>query len=306
MPDGMTKPKRGARVLNAVMPDTVEPKKAKTLIFGPPSVGKTWTAIRFPGVYYFDHEGGATRNAYREHLKAAGGGYFGVDQGALDFEAVIDEVQTLATVEHHYNTMVFDSMTKLFNTAIADEQDRLGDKDAFGASKKGPIRQMSRLLRWVNRADMNAIFICHQKDEWGKDASGNREVVGMTYDCYDKLAYELDLVLRISSIGSGETAKRFMHVGKSRLTEFPSGSRFEWSYEEFAERYGRAAMEKEAKPIVLASEEQVEEVRRLLEVVKVDADWSEKCFKKANVEDWSEMEAEIIAKVIGSLKAKMA
>jgi hypothetical protein len=307
MPDGLqTKARRGARTLGAVSPDTIEPTKAKILVFGPPSVGKTYTAIRFPGVYYFDHEKGATRNEYRERLKASGAQYFGPDQGALDFETVIGEVQTLATIEHPFNTIVFDSATKLFNTAIADEQDRLGDKDAFGASKKGPVRQLSRLLRWVNRADMNAIFICHQKDEWGKDDKGNREVIGQTFDCYEKLAYELDLVLRISQIGVGENARRFMHVGKSRLTEFPSGSRFDWSYEEFAERYGRTAIEKAAKPIVLATEDQVAEVRRLLEIVKVPEDWTDKCFKKANVEDWAEMESENIAKAIDFLRVKVS
>lgn len=306
MPDGMqTKPKRTARSLGAVSPDTIEPKKAKTLIFGPPGVGKTYEAIRFPGVYYFDHEGGADQDEYRVRLKSAGAGYFGPDQGSLDFETVIEEVQTLATIEHPYNTMVFDSVTKLFNASISEEQERLGDKDAFGASKKGPIRQMTRLLRWVNRADMNAVFICHQKDEWGKDDKGNREVVGQTFDCWEKLAYELHLVLRISQIGIGDNARRFMHVGKSRLKDFPSGGRFDWSYEEFAERYGRDAIEKAAKPIVLATDEQVEEVKRLLEIVKVPDDWADKCFKKANVDDWPEMEAEIIAKVIDSLKSKI-
>ena len=305
MPDGTQTKRRTTRELGAVSPDTIEPKKAKTLIFGPPGVGKTYEAIRFPGVYYFDHEGGADQDEYRVRLKNSGAGYFGPDQGSLDFETVIEEVQTLATIEHRYNTMVFDSMTKLFNAAITEEQERLGDKDAFGASKKGPIRQVTRLLRWVNRADMNAVFICHQKDEWGKDEKGNREVVGQTFDCWEKLAYELHLVLRISQIGTGKDAKRFMHVGKSRLANFPSGARFDWSYEEFADRYGRTAIEKAAKPIILAADEQVAEVRRLLEIVKVSEDWAEKCFKKANVDDWPEMEAETIGKAIEFLKSKL-
>ena len=294
-----------ARKLHAVEPDSIEPAKAKTLIFGPPGVGKTFEAIRWPGVFYFDSERGADQEEYRKRLKAAQAGYFGPEQGSLDFEAVIDEVQTLATVEHRYNTMVFDSASKLFNSAITDEQERLGERDAFGASKKGPIRQMQRLLRWVNRADMNAIFICHQRDVWGKDDKGLQTVVGTTFDCWDKLAYELHLVLRISKIGEGDNAKRFMHVGKSRLAEFKEGNRFDWSYEEFADRYGRHALEKAAKQIMLATDDQVTEVRHLLGVVKVPEDWSEKCFKRANVEDWPEMETNIIAKVIDSLKSRV-
>jgi hypothetical protein len=152
---------------------------------------------------------------------------------------------------------------------------------------------------------MNAIFICHQKDEWGKDEKGNQSVIGATFDCWEKLAFELHLLIRLSKIGAGENAKRYMHIGKSRLTGFPEGSRFEWSYEEFAERYGRDIIEKAAKPIVLATDDQVTEVKRLLDTVKVSDDFAEKCFKKANVDDWPEMEAEQIAKVIDLLNAKL-
>ena len=302
MPD--TRAKRSK--LLAVSPETIEPKKPKVLIFGPPGVGKTWQAIRFPGVYYFDHEQGADLDHYRKVLKESGGAYFGPDQGSLDFETVIQQVQALATEQHSFGTMVFDSATKLFNSAIIDEQERLGDKDAFGASKKGPVRQIARLLKWVNRTDMNAIFICRQKEEWGKDDKGNREVVGFTFDCWEKLAFELHLIMRISQIGSGDNAKRFMHVGKSRLVGFPSGARFDWSYEEFAERYGRDIIEKASNPIVLATDEQVAKVHRLLETVKVSDDFAERCFKKANVDEWAEMESDQIAKVIEALQAKLA
>ena len=305
MADGMQTKIRSSKLL-AIEPDTIEPQKAKTLIFGPPGVGKTYEAIRFPGVYYFDHEGGADQDEYRIRLKKANAGYFGPKQGSLDFETVISQVQALATEKHRFNTMVFDSASKLFNNAISEEQERLGEKDAFGASKKPPIRQMTRLLRWINRADMNSVFICHQKDDWGKESGGTREVIGQTFDCWDKLAYELHLVLRISQIGSGDAAKRYMHVGKSRLKSFPSGARFDWSYEEFAERYGKGTIERATKQIVLASLEQVSEVIKLLDVVKVAEDFSEKCFKRAAVDSWNEMDAEIIEKVIASLKEKLA
>lgn len=295
--------------LLAVQPDDVEPKKPQALIYGPPGVGKTFTALDFPNVYFFDHEGGADLKHYRAKLKAAGGMYFGIDQGSLDFETVIGQVQALATEEHPYKTMVFDSASKLFATAISDESEsmaRAGKKDEFGASRKPAVRQMARLVRWVKRADMNAIFICQQKDEWGKDDKGNREVVGMTFDCYDKLSYDLHLVLRISKIGTGESAKRFAHVGKSRLTGFPEGSRFDWSYDEFAARYGKDIIEKAVRQIVLATPEQVAEIARLMAVVKLDEGVVEKWFKAAGVETFEEMDAEKAEKCIAALKAKMA
>jgi hypothetical protein len=224
-------------------------------------------------------------------------------------ETVIGQVQALATEPHEHKTMVFDSITKLFNTAISEESDRIigkGFKDEFGASKKPVVRQMARLVRWVNAADMNAVFICHQKELWGKDDKGQREAIGWTFDGWEKLEYELHLILRISKIGNGESSKRWAHIGKSRLTGFPEGQRFDWSYADFAERYGRDVIERETKQMILATEEQVAEVNRLLETVKVSDDFAEKCFKKAGVEDWPEMESDTIAKVVEALKAKLA
>lgn len=299
----MPKPRRSK--LLAVTPEAVEPKKPKILIYGPPGVGKTWTSLDFPSVYYIDTEGGADLAHYRDKLRKAGGMYFGPDQGSLDFDTVIGQIEALATEQHHYKTVVIDSITKLFNTAITDEQTRLGDKDAFGASKKGPIRQMARLTRWLNRADMNAVVIAHQKDMWGKDDKGNREVVGMTFDAHDKLEYDLHLVMRISKLGAGNNAKRFANVGKSRLTGFPEGEKFDWSYASFAERYGKDVIEKDAVPVVLASAEEVAEIKRVLEIVKLPETTIEAWFKKASVESFEEMSSETIQACINFVKGKL-
>lgn len=301
MPDGMTTaPKRGSK-LKAVAPDLVEPKKPKVLVFGAPGVGKTWASLDFPSVFYIDTEGGADLNHYRAKLKAAGGMYLGPDQGSLDMEVVIGQIQALATERHTFRTVVFDSVTKLWNTALADEQERLGDKDAFGAFKKAPTRQFVRLLRWCNRLDMSAVFIAHQKDLWGLSDKGQREVVGVTYDGQEKLEYDLHLILNIIKTGPTRRAR----IGKSRLTGFPEGEMFPWSYEEFATRYGKDVIEQESKPIIIASAEQVSEIKRLMETVKLPDDWAEKVLKKASVEDWEEMDADIIDKCIASLKAKL-
>lgn len=297
--------KRRSKLL-AVSPTLVEPKKPKVLVFGPPGVGKTWVSLDFPAVYYIDTEGGADLKKYQDKLKAAGGMYFGPEQGSLDFDAVIGQVEALATEQHNYKTVVIDSITKLFNTTITDEQTRLGDKDAFGASKKPAVRQMARLVRWLNRADMNAVIVAHEKELWGLSNNGQREVVGKTYDCWDKLEYELHLALRISKIGMGEAAKRFAHVGKSRLSGFPEGERFDWSYPAFAERYGKDVIEKEVVPVVLAAPEEVAEVNRLLAIVKLEPGIVEKWFNKAGADSFEEMSSEQIQACTKFLKEKLA
>lgn len=298
MPDGMMKPRSK---LKAVPPKAAEPSKPKILIFGKPGVGKTWGALDFPSVFYIDTEGGADLAHYTDKLERAGGVYLGPEQGSLSFETVMEQVQALATEQHHYRTLVIDSISKLFNMEIANEAERLGDKDAFGASKKPAVAYMRRLTSWLQRIDMNVIMIGHEKPLWGLDKTGQRSEIGVTFDCWDKLEYELHLCLNIIKAGPTRLAK----VGKSRLTGFPEASSFPWSYDEFAERYGKDVIEKEAKQIVLASPEQIAEMNKLLEVVKVADDWQEKVFKKAGVEAWADMDADKLDKCIASLKERI-
>ena len=287
--------------LLAVAPETVEPKKPKVLIYGSPGVGKTWASLDFPSVYYIDTEGGADLDHYRAKLRNSGGVYMGPDQGSLDFDVVIGQIQALATEKHEFRTIVLDSASKLWNVALSDEQEALGAKDAFGAYKKVPTRKFTSMVKWLNRLDMNAVLICHQKDEWGLNDKGQREVVGFTFDCQDKLAYDLHLVLRIAKVGPS----RYAYIGKSRLTGFPEGENFNWSYAEFAARYGKDVIEKAAAPLILATPEQVADLHRLLGVVKMPDDWQEKIFKKAGVELWEEMDSDKIESCIKMLKDRM-
>jgi hypothetical protein len=281
--------------LKAVDPKAAEPSKPKILIFGKPGVGKTWASLDFPKVYYLDTEGGADLPHYTAKLEAAGGVYFGPDQGSLDFNEVIGQVQALATEEHDYKTLVIDSITKLFNIAVSQEAERLGDKNAFGADKKPAIAHMRRLVSWLTRLDMNVILIAHEKAEWR-----NGEQVGDTFDCWDKLEYELHLCLHILKTGADRKAR----VRKTRLTGFPDASTFPWSYAEFADRYGKDVIEKQGKALELASAEQVAELTTLIDTVKLPDGQVDKWLAAANAETFNEMDAEKAAKLIAHIRSK--
>lgn len=284
-----------ASKLKAVAPKEVEPAKPKILIYGKPGVGKTWTSLDFPNVYYIDTEGGAQRNHYTDKLKASGGVYLGIDEGSLDFATIINQIQALATEEHPYKTVVIDSISKIFGREIAKEADRLGDKDAFGASKKPAVAFTRQLIQWLDRLDMNVIIIAHEKPLWA-----NGEQAGVTPDCWDKLEYELDLCLNITK--QGDTRKAW--VKKSRLLGFPDGNNFPWTYEEFSTRYGKDVIEKAAKPIELATPEQVKEISDLLEVVKVAEDFIPKCLTKAKAEKLEDISTEQANALIEALNSK--
>lgn len=296
-----TAPQAPASKLKARQPEETSPGKSKILIFGPAGAGKTWFSLSFPKPFFFDTEGGADLKHYQARLKAAGGGYMGPSDGTQSFNTLIEQMQALATEKHDYKTLVVDSITKLYQTCIAQEADRLGDKDAFGASKKPAIANMRRLVNWSSRLDMNIVFVSHETSEWGL-VNGLRTEVGKTADVWDKLIYELHLTLMVQKFGADRKAL----VRKSRLTGFPEGERFVLDYPDFSARYGKDFIEASQSTITLATPEQVAEVKRLLEVVRVPDEDILKGFTKAKVESWDEMTSEQITVWLNFLKKKVS
>lgn len=287
--------------LKAKKPEAAEPRKPQMVIYGPSGVGKTWFSLSFPFVYYIDTEGGASRAHYMERLKKSGGSYLGPEDGANDFNTIIEQFKALSIEKHNYKTVVVDSITKPFLTSIANEGERLGEKNAFGADKKPAVQYMRRLIAAVHRLDMNVIFIAHEKAEWGQDGSGQRVEIGKVADTYDKLIYELDLALQVSKRGPLRSAT----VKKSRLLGFPEADSFKLDYAEFAERYGKDIIEKASSQIILASADQLAEITRLVDLLKVDKDTTDKWLEKANAENFSEFNTEQANRIIESLKSKI-
>jgi hypothetical protein len=289
--------------LKAIAPKAAAPSRPKILIYGRPGAGKTWTALDFPSVYYIDTEGGADLGHYVAKLDASGGMYLGPEQGSQSLDTIIDQVKALASEDHDFRTLVIDSITKPFDVEIAQEAERLGKANQYGADKKPAVAKMRQLVMWLGKIDMNVILVSHAKDEYGLDSKGNREVIGETFAAWDKLEYELHLCLNIQKLTAH---KRIAKVRKTRLLGFPDGTAFDWSYDEFAERFGRELLEKKADQIVLATPEQVAEINRLLNVVKLPDDQVGKWFTAAGVSSFDEMDIEKAEKIVTYLKEKLA
>ncbi len=287
------------RPLRGKSPELVKQKKAKIIVFGKAGVGKTWVSMDFANVYYIDVEGGATQPQYRQKLQESNADYMGPEDGSQDFDTVTEEVQILATTEHRFKTLVIDSFSKLFNTCSAEQEQRLIDakqKVEFSIEKKASVRATRKLVRWLDRIDMNVILICHERPQW-KDG----EQIGETFDGWEKLEYELDLSLQVQKRG----AKRVAIVRKSRVLEFPDGMTFDWTYPEFAKRYGKDAIEGDNRPIVLATDDQVTTLKQLVKTIRVEQDVIDKWLNKAGVESFEEMDTATIAKCIDFLTKKM-
>ena len=144
----------------------------------------------------------------------------------------MNEIITLATVEHQYKTVVIDSFSELYNTAAAIAELKVGNE--YARHKKEANKPTRQLMLWLSKLNLTVILICHDKDKWGKDASGVQSVIDTTYDGNDKLKFKLDLWLEMKLQGNTRRAR----IRKSRLPGFPIKETFDLTFDEFANRYG--------------------------------------------------------------------
>lgn len=257
-------------------------------------------ALNFPNVAYIDHEDGANGPQYVERLVAAGGMYLGKADGSQDPKFVLEQVKALASEEHPYKTLVFDSISKIYNNIIAAEAERLGpDKMAFGNERRPAIAWMRQIINWVSKIDLNVVFVAHAKPTWVLEKQGPA-----TFDCFEKLAYELDLWLEAVKRGPN----RIAIVRKSRLVQFEESKNFTLDFTEFKKRYeaefGAGVMDATAKPIVLATAEQLTEARGIVAALQLTPDDVAKALEKRGVTQWEDLEQSSILEMIDNLKKR--
>lgn len=288
--------------LRAVKPESKE-KRLKMFVFGSAGVGKTTAAIMFPNAYIIDTEKGTDH--YAKTITNSGSVVF---QSSV-FDEVSKEVKELLTTKHGYRTLIIDPVTQIYNS-VQEKWTRVFEKHAktqkeaevqdFGMRYWGRVKSdFKSLQRMLMSIDMNLIVTCHQKDQYGAGMSK----IGVTYDSMKGEDYIYDLVFNLEIKNGKRIAKTIKERAEVGQAKFPE--EFEWSYDNFKKFYGGDIIEREAIPMLLASQSQVERIKQLLEVVKVDPSDIEAWFNKANVESWEEMPSEYISKCIGHVEKKL-
>lgn len=279
-------------------------KRLKMMLFGPAGIGKTTCAIQFPNAYIFDLERGS--DFYHETIKKNGSVVF----QTTNPDEVKVELKSLITEKHEFKTIILDPITVLYSAtqekwnriftkyADTEKQTELGD---FGFRYWAKVKQdYKAIIRLLLSWDGNVILTSHQKDIYGE----GMKKIGLGSDSMKGDEYAFDYIFQLAKDSKDKriaiTKKERAEVGKSK---FPQ--EFEWSYSNFLIYYGKEALERPSTPVPLASAEQVAEVKRLLSIVKVDDQWESDCLTKADVDEWSEMTEEKIAKVIKFLTDKL-
>lgn len=277
-------------------------KRLKMFLYGPAGVGKTTAALQFPNSYVIDMEKGT--DYYAESINKSGSAVL----QTVSAEDIKTEIRALLTEKHDYRTLIIDPVTQLYNS-LQDKWTRIFEKHSkadaaeiqdFGMRYWGRVKaEYKSIQRMLLSLDMNVIITSHQKDVYG----AGMQKVGVGPDSMKGDSYVFDMVFRLDNVNGKRiafTEKERAEIGKNR---FPAS--FEWSYPNFLKFYGQEIIERAADPVAMSTKEQVAEVIRLLDVVKVDDETVSDWFTRADVDAWEEMSGERIQKCIDFLKKKI-
>lgn len=289
--------------LKATKPEVKE-KRLKMFVYGPAGVGKTVASLQFPDAYIIDCEKGT--DFYANLINKQNSARL----QTLNPDEIREEVKSLLTEKHHYKTLIIDPITQIYN-AIQEKWNRIFEKHAktekdkevqdFGMRYWGKVKgEFKGLQRMIIALDMNVIITSHQKDVYG----GNFSKVGVTFDSMRGDDYLFDLVFRIEKRGEQRVAITEKERAEPGMQKFPA--EFEWSYKNFLKFYGKDIIEKEATPVAMATVQQVNKIKELVEIVKIDDSDIEKWFTKADVNEWEEMTSDQIEKCIKFVEKKLA
>lgn len=277
--------------LRGVKPESIQ-KRLKAFFYGSAGVGKTMASIQFPKPYLIDTEKGAENDQYIKALEKSGGVIFQTS----DFEELLKEINTLLSEKHDYKTLIIDPLTNMYHDLL-DKFSKEKTTTKFANHYLKADNKIKHLLSLLIRLDMNVIITSHSKNQYGE----NLVILGQTFDCYKKLDHVFDLVFEVQKRGK----ERVGIVKKSRVENFQESDVFPFCYEEISKRYGKEVLERDSIPEKLATKEQINELVRLIELMKITEETSRKWLKKANSEKWEEMPFYCIKKCIDYLKSKI-
>lgn len=278
----------------------ISKSRFKALIYANTGVGKTHFCCSFPDVYYIDSE----KLTDYEHLVQMIIDNNGDHILVRELSEIINEVKELLSVKHRYKTVVIDSLSFPCGLLANLEAERLSAKSKdvegteFGANLAKAKRLTLHLGILLSRLDMNVIVTAHEKTRY---AEGKE--IGKTYDINEKMAYSLGTVLNLRL--SGDNKKAF--VEKSRYPQMKRGEfiDFKDGFETIEKLFGKEIFQSESKVEVLATPEQLLEIKRLIQILSISDEVVQKILIKGQSQAWEEMNSELVQKCIDNFKLKL-
>ena len=284
--------------------------RAKIMIYGESGVGKTTFGLNWGEMggkmAVIDLEDSTTR--YDKE--------FDFDRWSPTptcMQDVMDAIDWLITKEHEYTTLMIDPVGIIWDFAQSHwEQRFLQTRKPTSPGHNGDHYEIQpadwrivksfyrRFFHKLREMDLNVICTARAKPKYADGAGAKMmQKVGSTFDSEKGTNYEMDTVLHLKKLATGQ---RMIDVEKHRSFRKPMPETIDITQGLgiFLEHFGDAITRK-AEPIEYANEETVQGIKTQLGVLGVIGDKERQYLKKLGVSSWQDMTqsraSEILAKL---------
>lgn len=277
----------------------IKEARFQAVVYGNRGVGKTHFCCSFPNSYYIDTEGLENYPHFVKMLEANGSQIVRLN----DLSEIIKEVKELMSTKHDFKTIIIDSITFPIHLLANMEAERLNKKGedgtAFGRNLAETKRRTFELGMLLTRADLNCIITAHEKVKYEKNVE-----IGKASDVNDKMEYSLGTVINLFKVGDKVKAR----IEKSRYPELKSNDfiDFDNGYKTLCDKLGSNLFEREVTLEKLATDEQVAEFKRLIEILNIPDDIVQKCIINGRATTMEQMTFEHMEKTIKYFVAKVS
>jgi len=239
-------------------------KRIKLFLRGESGVGKTTLALQFPGAAVIDLEGGA--DLYCDAFD------FDVLRSHTSDE-VMQAVEWLLLNKSSHRTLIIDPITIYWEALQKTWSDIFLRRNKGTKGHKFEFydlqprdwmtikAEFKEFVRKLIALDMNVIVTARQKVQYAD--GGFMQVIGETFDGEKSLPYLFDTIVRLYKDEKGRYMGECLKDRSNRLPAQP----FECSYTVFEECFGREILGREAQPLVLATDEQKQQIRTCIDQV---------------------------------------
>jgi len=269
-------------------------KRLKLFLWGDTGVGKTVLSLQFPSPVVIDFEGGA--DLYGDSFK------FDVLRASTPDE-IMAAVDWLLTNKHKYKTLIIDPITVYWDSLQKKWSDIFLQRNKGSKGYKYEFydlqprdwmtlkAEFKELIRKIIALDMNVIVTAREKTKY-KEGSF-MVAIGETFDGEKTLPYMFDTIVRMY------IDEKVRHMGfciKDRSNKLPKEP-FECSYKTFEKLFGKEHLAKESKPILTATQEQKEKIKKYIEQFGMTPEQVEKrlaAYDAEGLDDLTEENAQVI------------
>jgi len=275
----------------------VKPERVIALVAGESGTGKSFWIGNLKNTLIFDTDIGGGLSYLTARIEKNGSERIEVSEYPEVMDAINKRKRDGSL--KNYTTIAIDHLTTLQHNAVNRHNPNMSDD--FGRSYDKATREWRRVRELARIGDFNLICTAHMKTKYV-----DKQAAGTTTDASKNIEADMSMVLYLQ-----RTARypSLAHVQKWRRDpedrRGPIPANFPFTVEEFLKIHG-FPLDGQRQEVPMASEAQVKELVRLLEVVKLPDGTADKWLAKAKVDLWDEMTNTDISKCIAYLEGLVA